>query len=206
VNSAIIEQAKKNGMSNPEAYSYAKGNFDVAETVKNLRQKGREAVFFFGSTQEVMSFMKEAGRLGWFPSLYLTSGQTGPDIFDAPAGFNNKVFLSFPTSPVDQTADGLREFRTLAEKYQLSRNRLASQLSAYSAARILVEGLKRAGRELSREKLIGALESLDRFDTGLTPPVTYGANRRIGALGAYVISVDLEKKQFVPASQWVGIE
>jgi ABC-type branched-subunit amino acid transport system substrate-binding protein len=206
LNSAITEQAKKNGLGNPEPYSYENGTLDLADTMKRLRQKSPEAIFFLGSAEEVAKFMKEAGKLEWFPSLYLNSSQIGKDIFDAPPGFSNKVFLSFPASPADQTAEGTKEFRALAEKYQLPATRLAAQISAYSSARILVEGLKRAGRDLSREKLIVALESLDRFDTGLTPTVSYGANRRIGALGAYVVSVDLEKRQFVPASQWIGID
>jgi ABC-type branched-subunit amino acid transport system substrate-binding protein len=205
-NAAIAEQAKKNGLSSPEVFSFDRANLDLAGTVKRLREKDPEAVFFFGPGEQVMKFMREADTLKWFPSLYLTGSQVGSDIFDAPAGFSNKVFLAFPTSPADQTAEGMKEFRALAEKYHLSASRVAAQISAYSSTRILVEGLKRAGRDLSREKLIGTLESFDRFDTGLTPPITYGANRRIGALGAYVVSVDLEKKQFVPASQWITID
>jgi branched-chain amino acid transport system substrate-binding protein len=41
-----------------------------------------------------------------------------------------------------------------------------TELEGYIAARILVEGLKRAGKELTREKLISALESLSRTDIG----------------------------------------
>ena len=77
---------------------------------------------------------------------------------------------------------------------------------ALVVADTLVEALKRSGRDLSREKLIANLEGLNQFETGVTPAITYGPNRRIGALGAYVISVDLQKKQFVPASSWIGID
>ena len=63
--------------------------------------------------------------------------------------------------------------------------------------------MKQAGRDISREKLIGALEGLYDFSTGLTPPITYNANRRIGALGTYVVVVDLEKRSLTPASEWI---
>jgi hypothetical protein len=36
--------------------------------------------------------------------------------------------------------------------------------------------------------------------------MTFGPNRRIGAIGAYVVTVDLKQKQFVPASGWIGVE
>ena len=78
-------------------------------------------------------------------------------------------------------------------------------MSAYAAAQVLVEGLKRGGRDLSREKLIAALEGLYEFESGVTPALTYNPNRRIGALGAYIVSLDLNKKQFVPVSGWLDV-
>jgi hypothetical protein len=49
------------------------------------------------------------------------------------------------------------------------------------------------------------LEKLYEFQTGLTPLITYGPNRRIGALGSHIVTVDLEKKNFEPVGQWIEI-
>lgn len=203
---AITDQSKKDELSSPDLYNYPIGRLDAATIVKKLRQSNRNVVFFLGAGNEILTFMKEAEKLGWFPSIYLPGAFAGREIFEAPAGFNGKVFFSFPTSPADQTPDGIKEFRALAEKYKLPAQHLAAQISAYGACKILVEALKRAGRDVSREKLIATLEGLKGFETGVTPAITYGPNRRIGALGAFVISVDLQKKQFVPASAWIGID
>jgi len=43
----------------------------------------------------------------------------------------------------------------------------------YSGMKIFLEGLKRAGRDLTREKFISALETLRNFETGVLPPVTF---------------------------------
>ena len=67
----------------------------------------------------------------------------------------------------------------------------------------MVEAIKRAGKDLSREKLIQVLEGFHEYSTGFTPPVTYGPNRRIGARGAYIITVDLKEKKFVQVSSWI---
>jgi hypothetical protein len=66
--------------------------------------------------------------------------------------------------------------------------------------------LKRAGKDVSREKLIQVLEGLYEFRTGLTPAITYGPNRRIGAMGAYVVTIDLKKQQFVPVGGWINLD
>nr|MDQ3821287.1 ABC transporter substrate-binding protein [Acidobacteriota bacterium] len=200
---AATAQAKKRAWSAPETYSYASGNFDAAKLAQQTRRKGQSVIIFLGSGAEALVFMKECEKLDWSPALHMVSAGAGREVFDSPAAFNHKIFVSFPTSPADQTMEGVKEFRAFAEKYQLPPHHLVAQISAYAAAKILVEGLKRAGKDASREKLIAALENLNRFETGLLPPVTYGPNRRIGALGAYVVSVDLEKKEFVPASGWI---
>ena len=62
----------------------------------------------------------------------------------------------------------------------------ALQKAALAALAVLIEGMERTGRELTREKLIASLETLYRFDAGLGAPVTFGPNRRIGARGAFI--------------------
>jgi ABC-type branched-subunit amino acid transport system substrate-binding protein len=95
------------------------------------------------------------------------------------------------------------EFRALLQKYRVEPRHTAAQLSAFAAARIFVEALQRAGRDLTRERLISALEGLYDYETGVTPHLTFGPNRRVGAAGAYVMTIDPVKKEFVPASGWV---
>ena len=135
--------------------------------------------------------------------MYGPAAAAGPGMFEAPAGFDRKLFFSFPTSPVDQSAAGTQEFRALADKYKLPAPNPAVQVATYSAAKVLVEGLKLAGKDLSREDLIRGLEGLADYQTGLTPPLTFGPDRRIGALGAYVLTIDLKTKKFVAASGWI---
>ncbi|MCM3901478.1 MAG: ABC transporter substrate-binding protein [Pyrinomonadaceae bacterium] len=202
---AIKDQSKKQGWGVPQSYDYVAGRLVAADAVPKLKQAKLTVVFFLGSSDELISLIREAEQLSWFPSIFLPSANAGEKIFEAPAGFDGKLFLSFPTSPADQTAEGVKEFRALAEKYKLPTKHLAAQMSAYSAAKVLAEALKKAGKDLSREKLIQVLEGLYEYRTGLTPAISYGPNRRIGAMGTYVVTVDLKVKQFRPASGWIGI-
>ena len=202
---AIEDQSKKNGLSAPQTYDYAVGSLNVAEAIKQLRPVGREVIFFLGGSEESLSFMREADKLGWYPYILQPNASGGTEIFKAPPGFNGKLFFSVPTLPADQSAKGLKEFFALAEKYKLPNKHLAAQFSAYSAAKILAEALKQVGRDVSREKLIQALEGFHQYSTELTPAITYGPNRRIGALGAYVLQIDLKEKRLAPASGWIEL-
>jgi ABC-type branched-subunit amino acid transport system substrate-binding protein len=206
VAAAIEEQIKKTGWSAPLSAKYARGQFDAAAVVRELSAKGVNAVFLVGGGEDPRAFMAAAEKANWTPALYLPGALTGKDILDAPPTFKGKIFLSFPSVPADIKPAALENLRALAAKYKLPQGHVAAQVSAYVSAQLLTEGLKRAGRDLSREKFINALEGLYEYDTGLTPPLTYGPNRRVGAAGAYIVNVDTEKKQFTPASGWIGIK
>jgi hypothetical protein len=77
---------------------------------------------------------------------------------------------------------------------------------AVSAAQVFVEGLRRAGRSLSRAALVAALEGLSEYETGLTPPVTLGPERRVGVRGAHVLTVDPAARAFAPETTWVAVK
>ena len=202
---AVKDQCLKNGCGPVETEGYRRAQFDAQGLAVKLGKTGKQVVLFLGAGGEAIALMKEADKLNWSPAVYLpVAGGSG--IMEAPLSFNRKIYLAFPTSPSDQTGDGVGEFRALAAKYNLPKTHLATQLSVMGAAKILVEALKRAGKDVSREKLIETLEGFNQFATGLTPAVTYGPNRRIGASGAYVVTIDLEKKEYLSASGWVDVD
>lgn len=201
---AITEQSKKGGFKTPRAFEYVGGQFDPAFTARQLKAANCGLVFFLSGDKDVLSFMAEAVKLDWYPSTFVVGASS--EIFGAPLEFSERIFLSFPSSPADQSPEGVREFSALAEKYKIPKQHLAAQISAFGSAKILAEAIRRAGKDLSREKLIQVLEGFYEYQTGLTPAITYGPNRRIGAMGAYIIKVDLKNKQFVPAGGWIRVD
>jgi ABC-type branched-subunit amino acid transport system substrate-binding protein len=202
----ILESVKQEGWRSFHKAPYPSGRFDPVSMATELQQKGVEAVLFFGSWEETKAFVFSADRIGWTPSLFLSGSMVGRDLFNLPARFERKVYLTYPTLPSDRTETGLREMRELFKKYGLMEGHLPVQVYAFAASKILAEGIKQSGKEISREKLVEKLEGLSGFETGLTPKITYGPNRRIGALGAHVVMVDLALKTFNPAGGWIGLE
>lgn len=146
---------------------------------------GADPVLFLGSGPEALAFLQEADRRGWHPRFLATGAAADGSLFAAPAAFEGKIYLALPTSP--SGSGSARE-------------------TALAAADVLIEALRRAGRDLSREKLVDQLETLRGFDTGLAPPLTYGPGRRLGARGAYVARLDLRAKRLVPQGEWIAAD
>ena len=75
-------------------------------------------------------------------------------------------------------------------------------LEGFVDAMVLVEGLKRAGRELTREKLIEAIESIKDLDIGLGPQLrlTFGPQDHKGFDMVY--STVIRQGQPVVLTDW----
>ncbi len=162
-----------------------------------------DRVFLLASGEQQAAFFQRAAAAGWYPQVFLPGSLFGNQTFDAPAGFDDRIFLAFPTLPSNQAAASAREYRDLATRFSLPAKHVTAQIATLASAHVLIEALKRAGRELSRSRLIEVLEGFSEFDNGLTPLVTYGPNRRVGVQGAYLIALNVSDHSLVPASGWV---
>jgi ABC-type branched-subunit amino acid transport system substrate-binding protein len=201
---AVEDQAKQAGWGEIGKRPYAPARFDAAQLAADLKGEGADAVFFFGGSAEQSAFVRQAAVLGFAPNVFLLGALSGADLPGVvPAGSKLKIFLAFPSVPSDITEAGGQDFRALLAKYKLTQRHTAAQLAALAAAKTFVEGLKLAGADLSREKLITALEGLYDFDTGLTPRLIFGPNRRVGAAGAYVVTINPATKEFLATGNWV---
>lgn len=202
---AALTRAKEAGWTNVVKMNYSATTFDANKLAQQLKAEGTAAVFIFGPGNDVDRFLRAASAIEWAPYVLSLGVFSSRELAaSVTAAFTKKVFLAFPTVPGDVTPDGLAEYRALVEKYKLPSQHTAAQVAALAAAKTFVEGLKRAGADVSREQLVSTLEGLYEYDTGLTPKLVFGPNRHVGATGAYVITIDAETKAFVSAGGWVA--
>jgi ABC-type branched-subunit amino acid transport system substrate-binding protein len=186
--------------------SYTAPFFDAKDTASMLAKRKIRTVLFFGTAKDFRRLADECGRLGWTPDLFLPGVFAGQDMFEIPESYAGQVLLGYSSMPSDHTENGIRAFEKLHADHGFGYQHSTAQISAFAAAQVMVEGLKRAGRDLSRDRLVRELEGLSDFHAGLVPPVSYNATRRIGALGGYVVQLDLKNKSFGQASKWIELQ
>lgn len=204
---SIEDQAKKLGWTSITGVYYQRDKFNAAQYVAELKEKGIDTVFHLGSAADTGALFKDAEAAGWTPSVYLLGTLIGRNITEiVPLKMKDQVFLAFPTIPADVSEAGAAEYSALLQKNKLTSTHAAAQASAIAAARILVHALELSGKDLSRERLVTTLEGLYEFDTGLMPRITFGPNRRIGVLGAYIVTIDSEKKLFPATAEWISVD
>ena len=204
---SIEDQGKKLGWETLATIYYPRERFNAAQYVTELKQQGIDTVFHLGSGADTGALFKDAEAAGWSPAVYLLGTLVGRNITKlVPLKMKDQVFLAFPTIPADISTTGAEEYNSLLQKNKLASTHAAAQASAIAAARILVHALELCGKDLSRERLVTTLEGLYEFDTGLMPRITFGPNRRIGVLGAYIVTIDPEKKLFPASVEWISVD
>jgi ABC-type branched-subunit amino acid transport system substrate-binding protein len=191
------------GWSKPAVLRLEPGK--MPEGLASLAKEKPDPVFFLGSGAEVKAFLQAVDRLDWHPRVLVPATAADSSLMEAPAAFDGRIFAALPTSG-GPTPEAAAAYRDLAASAKLPQEHLSAQLTALAGAEVLLEALRRAGRDVSRDKLVIQLEALRLFPTGYIPPVTYGPNRRLGAKGAFIVKVDLKEKRLVPASGWVDAE
>jgi ABC-type branched-subunit amino acid transport system substrate-binding protein/cytochrome c553 len=187
--------------------SFAAGAFDAVSSVERLREAGIEVVVSLGIEDELRDFLAAASERSWTPWVLAPGALSGGALSDLPRGFEQRLFLAYPTLPQDRKPWAMSEISRLLAGTERARSHLQAAISAYASASVLSEALRRAGRDLGRRELTAKLEVFYQFETGLTPRLTFTAIRRVGARGAYILGAESLAEGRLPEEvAWVEVD
>ena len=165
-----------------------------AQQVKMMQEQGIDSVFLLGSSDTVTPWVKAADDARWYPKLFLLGPLLDDSVLTGPSALQGRMFAVYPA--LEPNLEGLSEFDHFLERHNLGGEHRLLLISAYSAAQVLQNALTRAGKNLTREKFLLALEQLHDYRNGLLPPITFGPDRRIGSHKAEFVCLDLITHSF----------
>lgn len=153
---------------------------DVAASMETLVKSEPEAIVQIGAYKACAALIKQARAKGYggqfFNVSFVGSRALADELGDAGQGVVISQVVPFPF------AQGI----PIVREYQLRMTEAGqkdfdfSSLEGYLTARVLVEGLRRAGKNLSRDALIAGLESMHDVNLGGFT-ITYGAKDHQGS-------------------------
>ena len=139
---------------------------DMAPFLDRLAKSGANAIVGFSASQSSLAFFKAymvstgPGRLPWHTISLLANEATLKLAGPVAKGLVVSQVVPYPFSNKSIVA---REYLALMKRAGVSDIGFAG-MEGYIAARVMVEALERAGKDLTREKFIAALESMKPFD------------------------------------------
>ncbi|MGK3960779.1 ABC transporter substrate-binding protein [Sorangium sp. So ce1667] len=205
-------EAQRRGLPAPVSFSFEPGRFDAAAASAAAARLRPRAVLLAGEGDELSRWLAAsrpaAGARGPRPAVYAPASLMPQDPEALRRAGAARLLLLHP-GPFDEAERlSLLSLSSFLERHRIPSRHTAFQASAYAAASVLVEALKRAGAHLTRPGLVAALEGLRAFDPGPGPAITFGRNRRVGAYGASVSRVEPSSANvahLAPVSAWVEV-
>lgn len=147
---------------------------EVSAAVKQMNATGPQAVVMIGAYDGIAAFVKAMKQSGSNTEFHNVSFVGSISLAKALGADGAGVAISqVVPSPFDQTVPIVKEYQRLMKAAGGTGYSFTS-LEGYIAARVFIEGLKRAGKNLSREGFIDALEgmrnvNLDGFHIAFSP-------------------------------------
>ncbi|MBG0775350.1 MAG: ABC transporter substrate-binding protein [Desulfovibrionaceae bacterium] len=201
---------KKYGLEPVARAFYTRGTTNVGDAFQRIHDSKAKAVVMIGTYEPCAKFIHLAAESDYFPIFYTVSfvgaeelaRRLGP--MDREMVIMSQVVPPPGVDPASRTLLGnAMEYVDLLAKYYPEDRPNFVGLEGYVNARVLVEGLRRAGRHLTREGFIDALETMRDFRLGPGVSVSFGPTDHQGMDRVYFTW--LEKGHFTMLKDWRSV-
>jgi branched-chain amino acid transport system substrate-binding protein len=160
--------------------SYNRNTVNVDEAIAQLRRQrpAIKAVVLVATFRAAAKFIEKTRDL--YPDMIYATisgvGSTGlaSELMVLGPHYADGVICTQVTPAVDGYATVTMKYKNALAKYFPGEPADYSSLEAYLTASILIEGLRRAGPALDTESLVNVLESMQNYELGLGPKVSFG--------------------------------
>jgi len=167
--------------------NYKRNTLEVDEAVSQLRsQKGRIKAIVMVATYRAAARFIEKVR-DFYPAMIFTNvsfvGSTAlaEELMLLGPRYATGVIVTQVVPAVSSHSSVILEYKSALAKYFPGEAPDYVSLEGYVVANVLVEALRRAGRQLDTEKLVDSLEAIRNLDLGLGTPLTFGRTEHQGS-------------------------
>jgi len=160
--------------------NYKRNTVDVSDAITQLRSHKApiKAVVMIATYRAAANFIEKTRDR--YPKMVYTNvsfvGSTAlsEELLLQGARFADGIIITQVVPAVSGYSKAVLDYKMALEKYFPGETPDYVSFEGYIAAKVLIEGLKRAGSQLDTDKLIDALEGIRNFDLGLGTALNVG--------------------------------
>lgn len=173
--------AKNPGISIVGEVFYEVTDRELGTQALKMKESGAEAVLIYATATHAAGLIKEMAKVGYRPKIFASFTLYDRDTMFRLLGdlWEGAYYDSALALRGEPAADKVIEIVLKNDPKLKGREGFCVQGAANVL--ILVEGLKRAGKDLTREKFLAAMATIkDYNEEGLVPGITFGPDRHHG--------------------------
>jgi branched-chain amino acid transport system substrate-binding protein len=194
------------GLKVAAAESVKRGATDVSPQVAKMSKANLDACLLAVVPGPGAQVIKEAAKIGWKKTKLISSGPLTDEKFIVLSGGVGEGIwgLSLWPDPVHSDTSAMQEFRAALDKYSPGNTPNRYNLYGYFFAKLFVEGLERAGKNLTRDGLVAAMEGIKNWESGILKAVSFTPDNHLAQDSGFMVEV--QNGIFTPISGWLSLE
>ena len=177
---------------------------DALDEMRTLQNAGPDALIMALYPAGARRVVEAKAALGWDVTLVSSGPLTDEQYLNLDGGHAEGTlgFCYYPDPNVSD-APGVAAYRALMSRYHPGHPLNRYSLYGYVFGRLVLEGLSRAGRDLTRDSFLDAMESIRDWDSGgIMPPVSFSPTDHHAQTAGFVC--ELEDGRFKPLTGWIS--
>jgi branched-chain amino acid transport system substrate-binding protein len=156
----VTAAMKRHNLAPVAVGTVERNSLDVSAAVKEIAKANPQAVIMVTLYKPTAAFVRELHNAGRFPQL-MTLSPVGADMLVAELGKQARGIGISQVMPYpwDDTVPAAKEYRKLNEAVGKEGKLSYYGLEGYITAKVIVEAMKKAGKDLTRNKLVESLDA-----------------------------------------------
>jgi branched-chain amino acid transport system substrate-binding protein len=202
---AVQATLKQRGLADAAAVSYETADTNYSAQALKLQTSGADTVILYAVPKPGGSIVAEMGKIGFKPKLLSSNVINDPAIFQlAGQAIEGMLIGAWLPAFDDVSNPKIVEYQAFMAKYAPKEQIGGFSLTGYTYAQVMVEALKRAGRDLTREGFLQTLDQMKDFKGSPLPNLSYSPTDHAGVKAAYFQAAKSGK--FVTVTDYITLK
>lgn len=170
---------------------YRRGSLEIEDAVTQILRSGAEAVIMIGTYEPCAAFIKLAKSRHFHPIFHCVSFVGPEELLNRLGSMGEGVIITQVVPPPTATLllPAAEEYTRLLGRFYPEDKPTYVGFEGFLNAKVVVEGLRRTGPLLDRERYIDAIETIENFSLGIANPLTFGPRDHEGLDKVYFTQI-----------------
>jgi branched-chain amino acid transport system substrate-binding protein len=193
IRDGVREQAKAMKLEMAAEAAYGPQDTEFVAPITKLKAAGCDLVVLGSIIRDSIQSVGTAKKLGWTGVIFVGQAASYDPIVAAAPGGVMEGFFSATGMPFAYSDTSAEPIKAWAAKYKARTKQDPNSAAqyGYTSADIVVKALEAAGKDLTRAKLIAAMEGIKNYKPMFPgPAINYGPDRRQGSTASFLAKVE----------------
>jgi branched-chain amino acid transport system substrate-binding protein len=198
----VTDMARKKGIPLVATVSYERTDTDFSSHALHIQRSGADTVLLWSISKPAAALVKEAAKVGYTPKWVSSLVNLDPVMFRLAGEAWEGAIVASPYTLYD--APEAAPYREFMQKYLPGEPIGGFSVGGYAMAEIMTEALRRAGRNVTRERLVEALETFENWNGVMAHHISWAPGKRQGQNSLFFARA--EKGRYVKISDWLRLQ